>query len=84
MTPPRFDVWTWTRDGRRARWTLELEAAPLLDACRAVVAGGRCSSSAAFPFELEANPNRMTADELADLAQLTAGPIPDVLGGAAA
>lgn len=73
----RFDVWTW-RQGDT--WRRVLEGGTLDETTRALVELAPCSSAAAFAAELETNPNRIDAGELAELAALTAGPIPDVIG----
>lgn len=80
MTAETFDLWTW-KAGRP--WTLEQPALELADAIRGTVRLGEITSAAAFASELAVNPNRITVDELADLAEFVAGPIPDVLKGAA-
>lgn len=72
-----FDVWEW-RAG--IPWRRVLEAGTLDETTRALVELAPCSSGAAFAAELETNPNRIGADELAELAALTVGPLADLTG----
>jgi hypothetical protein len=74
LTPDRFDVWTWTPG---QSWRRVLDNADLGETTSALVWLRPMESGAAFSTVLGFNPNHATADDIAELADVVHGPIPD-------
>lgn len=73
LTPERFDVWTWTTG---QSWRRVLDGASLNETTHALVTLP-ATTGAAFSAVLAFNPNHATGDDIAEMADIVRGPIPN-------